>query len=506
MLDYFKNYIIENFYDVNSNIRSKKFNMKIHEPFLEEVQNKFSYFENFPISAKLKCIVLDLLEQKKCKCCGELIKYSSNYFEKEYCSKKCSAKVSNSSESQKEKCKTTLMNKYGVDNIFKNKDTIKIIQEKRNSKKQEINEKVRNTIKTKYSENKFVMSKKYLKDDIQDIDLKEFNNNGKFNIKECIKATGYAYSSINQFKIKFGILSKNITDKINKSEKEISDNFGFICNDRILIKPLEIDLISYTDKLCIEYNGLMFHSYGISQYSMFNNINKIDKNRHLTKTEKCEEKGYSLLHIFENEFLDKNKKEIWFSIIRNRLKLNNKIYARKCVLKEISSDESNLFLEQNHLQGKCNASIRIGLYYNDELVSLMTFGKSRYNKNFQYELIRFCSKINNNVIGGANKLLKYFETTYKPKSIISYANRRFSQGKIYETLGFEFVKNTEPNFFYFRPGEYKLLSRVTFQKHKLKDKLQVFDSEKTGLENMLSNGYRVIYDCGNKLYIKEYSE
>jgi hypothetical protein len=245
-----------------------------------------------------------------------------------------------------------------------------------------------------------------------------------------------------------------------------------------------------------------------SNNNVLDNLFKKKSNEEKKLAEKMdfEEKRYQLFHIFEDEFLDKNKKEIWFSIIRNKLKLNNKLYARKCIIKEVSAKETNLFLDKNHIQGKCNAKIRLGLYFNNELVSLMTFSKSRYNKNIEYELIRFSSKINTTVIGAGSKLLKYFEKNYKPRNIISYANRRFSQGKIYEKLGFKFIKNTEPNYFYFKPGENKLLSRVQFQKHKLKEKLEVFNSDLTELENMINNGYRVIYDCGNKVYIKEFNE
>lgn len=147
------------------------------------------------------------------------------------------------------------------------------------------------------------------------------------------------------------------------------------------------------------------------------------------------------------------------------------------------------------MQKSSFSKINLGLFYNDELVEVMTFDESRFNKNYEYELIRLCTLKYCSVIGGASKLFKYFLDNYDPKSIISYANRRFSKGSIYKTLGFEFVENTKPNYFYFK--DLKLLSRHNFQKHKLKEKLEFFDPSLSENVNMMLNGYRIIYDCGN---------
>jgi hypothetical protein len=146
----------------------------------------------------------------------------------------------------------------------------------------------------------------------------------------------------------------------------------------------------------------------------------------------------------------------------------------------------------------------MGLYYNNILVSIMTFGKPRFNKKVEYELIRFCTKKNLTVQGGGSKLLKAFEKTYKPKSLLSYANRRWSTGNFYIKVGFNFIENTKPNYFYFLPNEKILYSRNKFQKHKLKNLLDYYIEEKTETENMYNNNYRKIYDSGNKVFIKEY--
>lgn len=231
---------------------------------------------------------------------------------------------------------------------------------------------------------------------------------------------------------------------------------------------------------------------------LLHNIGKI----HLDKTILCEDKGYQLLRIFSNEWTE--KRNIWKSVISNKIGFSEKIYARNCEIKEISTNEEKTFLIENHLQGYVQSQIKIGLFYKGELVSVMTFLKSRFNKKIDYELLRFSNKVFLTVVGGASKLLKYFEKEYKPKSLISYANRRWSNGSLYGVLGFKFLHNTEPNYFYFKEKENILYSRIKFQKHKLKNILPIYDEKLTETENMYDNGYRKIYDCGNKVYLKLY--
>ena len=188
-------------------------------------------------------------------------------------------------------------------------------------------------------------------------------------------------------------------------------------------------------------------------------------------------------------------------MINNKLGLNKKIFARKCVIKEVDLNSSKLFLEENHIQGYTHSKIRLGLYLDDKIVSLMTFGKSRFNKKYEYELIRFCNLCNYNVIGGASKLLKYFIKKYKPKSIISYGNLRFCSlnNNVYEKLGFSLIGKSSPNYFYF-DNTFILQSRNKYQKHKLSKLLPDFDENLSEADNMFKNGYRRIYDCGNLIY------
>jgi len=277
------------------------------------------------------------------------------------------------------------------------------------------------------------------------------------------------------------------------AEKEIVDFIkslnikNVIENDRTILDGKELDIYLPDYNLAIEFDGLYWHSESQGK----------DKNYHLDKTNKCNEKNIQLIHIFEDEWLD--KKEIIKSILRVRLGIiDNKIYARKCIIKEVENREAKIFLENNHLQGKVNGKIRLGLYYNDELVSLLTFGKSRFNKNYDWELLRFANKLNTSVVGGFAKLLKYFKSNQSGK-IITYSDKRYFNGKIYENNGFKTLLSSSPNYYYIKNNiKY---NRIKFQKHKLNSILENFNNDLTESQNMLLNGYDRIWDCGNNVFV-----
>lgn len=262
-------------------------------------------------------------------------------------------------------------------------------------------------------------------------------------------------------------------------------------NDRQIISPLEIDIVSETHKLGIECDSLLYHS------EVFGKKNKL---YHVNKTKLSTIKGFQLLHIWDFEWI--GKQEIVKSIILNHLnKTPRTIYGRECVVKELSPNITKDFLLKNHIQGKDKSSIKLGLYHNDELVSVMTFYKSRFDKRIQYELSRFCNKTNTSVVGGASKLFKHFVKYYDPKSVVTYSDRRYFSGQIYQTLGFNFVDLTRPTYRYILNNYTSVISRINYRKSLLKEKLPSFDESLSEWENMKNNGFDRIWDCGNSKWI-----
>ena len=280
-------------------------------------------------------------------------------------------------------------------------------------------------------------------------------------------------------------------------EKEIAEYIKTIYNaddvynnDRKVLDGKELDIYIPSMNIAFEFDGVFCH-----------NENNRPNDYHLWKTEECAKKGVRLIHIFEDEW--KRKKDVWKSMISNMFGVTkNKIYARKCVIREVNAKECTKFLEQNHLQGWCPSQIKLGLYYNDELVSVMTFGKSRHfagigSDKVEYELLRFCNKLHTNVIGGASKLFSYFIKTYNPLSVVSYADRRWSQGKLYDNLGFTFDHYSKPNYFYVI-GEIRK-NRFNFRKSILVKKYGCPPNMSESEFCKQQKWYR-IYDCGTLVY------
>ena len=155
-------------------------------------------------------------------------------------------------------------------------------------------------------------------------------------------------------------------------------------------------------------------------------------------------------------------------------------------------------MDENHLQGNARQTVSLGLYFENELISIMTFGAPRYDIKYQWELIRYCSKSNVSVCGGASKLFKYFITKYKPESILSYSDIAKTTGKMYEMLGFKYDHRTPPNYVWVR---YKtILSRYQCQLKRLK-KLGLYEEGKTEKQIMEGRGFSRLYDCGNYAWI-----
>lgn len=441
-----------------------------------------------------------------------------------------------SNEIVKAKIAKTNLEEHGAENVF-------------------ASEKIKNQIKEFYM-NKYEVeypSQKLIKNynNWKDIDFiqNKFVKKGVFYIEEFMNyfninnSTGYKH--LKKLNIKYDRVKNSlyktqsaifdfIRENLERKAKDKSQfSFNITPNRQNIIsivkedkkKKLELDIYielfksgKLYKKVAIEYNGLMFHSFGKSKYSMFNNSDKEfeEKHSHLLKTRLCEEKNIQLLHINENEWESLNKRDIWKSTILSKLGIiENKIYARECVIKEINSKTATLFLEENHIQGKTSSKIKLGLFKDEVLVSLMTFSKTtnRYNKNYEWELIRFCSLKNHIIVGGGSKLLSYFEKEYKPKSLISYGNRKWSyiHNNFYLNNGFNPIKISEPGYQYFKEKSLKVHHRTVFQKKRIKKyfenssyDIKNFNEKLTETLNMYNNGYRKIYDSGQLVFVKTY--
>lgn len=256
-------------------------------------------------------------------------------------------------------------------------------------------------------------------------------------------------------------------------------------------KSLEVDVFIPELNLAIEYNGTYWHSeLGGGK----------DKQYHLNKYNFLQDQGIQLIQIWEHDWQNSVKRPIIESILLNRMgKTQNRFYARKLTLQEVSQKEEKEFLTTNHLQGYTSSSYRVGLFDGDDLIQLLTFRKPRFSKKHEWELLRSATKINTMVVGGFKRLLKEFTTTHTG-SLISYVNKMYFNGQSYEEAGFNALPDSRPAYWYTR--DYATIeNRVNYQKHKLKDKLEMFDESLTEVENMYLHGFDRLWDVGNKVFV-----
>jgi len=281
---------------------------------------------------------------------------------------------------------------------------------------------------------------------------------------------------------------------ISKGEKEVLEYIKSIYDgdiyENFVIDNYEIDIYLPSLGFGIEYNGLYWHS----------EFNK-PKNYHLDKKNFFKSKSISIFNIWEDDWMYKT--DILKSMISNKIgKTEYKIYARKCKISPVSNSEYKKFLEDNHLQGYVPSKVKIGLFYNNELVSLITFGglrKSLGQNSIEgyWELLRFCNKIGYSVIGGTSKLMKHFINEYSPKQIISYCDNSRSDGNLYRKIGFEYAGETPINYYWCK--KYIKHSRFSFRKDVLVKNGS--DPNKTEVEIMHDMKYYRVYDCGSIKFI-----
>jgi hypothetical protein len=435
--------------------------------------------------------------------------------------KKYNTEYTIQSDIVKEKTKQTNLERYGYESALKN-DTIR--------------EKIKNTLLERYGVNN-PMKLDYVVNKLREKFKEKWNTDTYFNTEEFkISNKGKLLSdddwrkenlliADNQYYIKylgdnislfkcdndkdhtFSISSSNYYNRVSKlctecypitsgsnKQKELYNFISSIYNDNIIenwrkLNSYEIDIFLPNLKIGFEFNGLYWHSES-----------RLGKNYHRDKLEFFQKNDIRVFNIWEDDW--DYKKDIVKSQIRNWLKISsNKIWARKCQIKEITDSKiPKLFLDENHIQGYIRSVIKIGLFYNDDLVALMTFDNIEGRKKMEtdaWNLSRFCNKLNTNVIGGASKLLSYFIKKYNPVRIISYADMDWSKGNLYEKLGFSLKSELSPDYQYVING--KRVNKRKFSKSNL-SKIKNIDLSLSESNITKQINIERIYNCGKLKY------
>ncbi|MBO7734837.1 MAG: hypothetical protein J6S67_19915 [Methanobrevibacter sp.] len=351
----------------------------------------------------------------------------------------------------KEKAKRTILEKYGVDNV---------------SKLDWVVEKIRNSHIEHHGGIGWASDS--LMEEYKTSMRNRYGVEYACMLPQCYNAKHGSNSQPNLRFIK--LCDKN---SINIDEREfIIGNFRY--DFRIGNTLVEIDP-SYTHNSTVKYKGIG---------------RQMNPSYHANKTQNAVNSGYRCMHVFDWDDLSK---------IANILKPKQTLFARKCVVREIDESVSLPFIEMVHLQGYSKSSIHIGLFYDDVLVSVMTFGKPKNNKNYQYELIRYCYTAN--IIGGPEKLFRYFVKNYSPKSIISYCDLSKFSGEMYKRLGFSELRKTKPLKHWYSVREKRHITDNLLKKKGCNRLFgESFEKDIPNDTMMINRGYVEVYDCGQQSY------
>lgn len=271
-------------------------------------------------------------------------------------------------------------------------------------------------------------------------------------IQEIADDLGAARGWVDAHLLKYGLNEAvRATSGFSAAELEIRNllrQWGVKCQKtrKVLDNMSEIDIYCPDFKIGIEYNGTYWHSdaYKDAQY-------------HFEKTQAAAAKGIRLIHIYEYEWNDPQKRLIIESFLRITFShVPVRIFARNCEVRLITNAQAKTFNEANHLQGHRNAQVTLGLFYRDQLVQLMSFSRSKYNRNLNsdqdWEIVRGCPGSNNIVVGGVSKLFAHFCREYHPATVFSYCDYNKFDGASYEAIGMQFCGFTGPDMKWILPG------------------------------------------------------
>lgn len=296
-------------------------------------------------------------------------------------------------------------------------------------------------------------------------------------------------------------LSKNEDELLNILREWLGNN---VVQDRVRSlfgERKEFDIVIPTHKLCIEYNGLFWHS---------DKFEKNDMNYHLNKTQICENNDYQLIHIFEDEYI--NNKNLVLSKLKHVLDIPSfceKINVESCTIKEINDEDAFVFLNKNHIQEYATADLHLGLFNSSDLVGVMSFQKEKNAIN-EWELTRFATDYTKYIPNGDSKLFDFFIKSQHPKKVKSFADRRWYTDKkqnVFKHLGFNLTNIVPPDYDYFdsKSGQVKRMSKFNCSKEILHKN---FGLPLTMTEHEMTRylKYYRVYNCGYLKYMWEASE
>ena len=503
----------------------EKFRNDITELYINKNLSIQEVSEILKISNNFKLDIVNKLDLRKSE---ELIKQNQFDKRKKTCLEKYGTEQYFGSKDAREKSKQTWIQKYGVDNPRKSEEVISKSKETcvnkygvdHPLKSQEVKDKIKETNLKRYGV-EYGLQLQEIKDKGYKTSLEKYGtrhpmqsevvknkvrqtNESRYGVKcplqsedvktkikeTCMERYGVPYHCMTGKCID---AQGHIISKINHDFADyLSNEFNIDSEFEFHIGKFSYDIHILDTNILIEIDPTYTHNSTIGPIFGNNQRDPMDSNYHLMKTELARSNNYHCIHVFDWDD--------WTKII-NLINTNkNRVYARNCKVKEVPVNECNVFLNSYHLQNTCrNQKVRYGLYNDDKLIQIMTFGKPRYNKNYQWELLRYCSDSDYEIIGGSSKLFKHFIDDNNPESIISYCDKSKFNGNVYRKLGFNFKYSTDST-----PHWYNGDIHITDSLLRQRGFDQLFNTNygkgTSNEELMIQNGFVKVYDCGQEVY------
>ncbi len=373
----------------------------------------------------------------------------------------------------RQKAKATMLSKYGVEHALCSPEFLKKSQDTftKNNKIEDVLNKMESTNLHRYG----------VKNAMQNSDIQDKQQNTLFE--------RYGVNNPNDLpwvpeKRMQNLIAKNFSSKEELELKEYIQSLGLIAEKGYIggSDPKELDIKVKELNIAFEMNGLYWHNEAAGK----------DRKYHLNKTIACSDKGIKLLHIFDQEW--NTRKEQLKGFIRSALNKNsNFLYARNCELRNVEYAEAKVFLDKYHILGSTRFKGAIGLYSDNELISIVTYNNHHRN-NKEFLLNRYCTKHNYTVVGGLSKLSKHLFNLIGEFS--TFIDLRFSNGKSWLTSGYSLQNTLKPDYFYYNSKTHKILSKQSRKKSSVNT-----PNEMTELQHATLDGLVRVWDCG-KLKLK----
>ncbi len=499
--------------------------------FEEYIKRKYPDFYQFLVGKylftgsykeKVYCYNHNIVEQPLCPACGAPVKFHGFvYGYAKFCGSSCAGRDPKVREKLVNTCTDkygddyiskfhdwaveTTLERYGVDNVMKS-DAIKekfvnTCREKYGvdnpMKINECKEKSKQTCLEKYNHETYFGSERHLSrinKDKEKIKSTCLNKYGEIRATKNEEVKQKISDTVHEkYGVKWSCMREEAHHSHNKDSKP-NINFAKILDDNNIIYDREFPIDKYLydfriNDVLIEINPSVTHNINWSPYTN----KEVNKNYHQQKTKIANQNGYRCIHVWDWDDVDKI-----ISIVNSK----QSIYARKCEVREVPVKEAKCFINKYHLQNWCRGNtIRYGLYHNNELVQIMTFGKPRYNKKYQWELLRLCTKAEFMVVGGAEKIFNFFISKYHPDSIISYCDLSKFSGAVYDKLGFIKTNNPQPSCHWWNVKQNVHVTNSLLLKNGF-DRLFGTDYGKntSNEQLMLQHGFVSVFDCGQATY------